>query len=220
MVGLYHACDSFLYKNAPYERGNKIILLPATIRGVDHVLAKLGENVKIVARERISYEYLKLFLPEKNVFLSRDMATYIPHLDPMLRQYFGLFPESRKVGFIFRNDAEKTGSVNGSIDLPAILPQVGFSYWRYHRILLHNPQPFFNDVKRTVRMIYLHMANYTIMHANHIHMCIAASFMHRETHCYPNSYWKNRAMYKYALTKRSNFHFEITKAIPDVTLRT
>eukprot|EP00451_Oxyrrhis_marina_P039783 CAMPEP_0204393988 /NCGR_PEP_ID=MMETSP0469-20131031/62612_1 /ASSEMBLY_ACC=CAM_ASM_000384 /TAXON_ID=2969 /ORGANISM="Oxyrrhis marina" /LENGTH=1047 /DNA_ID=CAMNT_0051388095 /DNA_START=45 /DNA_END=3188 /DNA_ORIENTATION=+ len=197
-VGLYPDCREFLHKNAPMRKDNKIILLPATIKDEDRMLEVLDDNVKIIAREPRSYEYVKKFLPARNVFLADDLALKIPEYDSEVSRMRGSKPSEKKVAYMFRTDIEKTQKhlPEGNVDLSAKLDGVSWSG------IAHSDVDLKMRVRKTVREIFSIMTDYTEVWTDRLHMCIAASLMDRETHCFPNNYWKNEAIFEFSLKHR------------------
>jgi len=60
-------------------RGNRIVLLPHSIRGHESLIFGMGKDVTLHCRELASYRYLRSLAAEVEVCLSHDLAVY---LDP------------------------------------------------------------------------------------------------------------------------------------------
>ena len=79
LVGLYSDCKKFILNN---KNNNEIVILPHTIKDEDELLKSLDDNIKIICREKKSFDYVSSLIKNKqNVFLSKDMAFYIDNID-------------------------------------------------------------------------------------------------------------------------------------------
>jgi len=204
LVGLYPHCKAFLGSNAPLSANNTILLLPATIKDEDETLETLEQNVKVVTRERKSYAYVKRFLPQENVFLSKDMAFYIPDLDPVVETYKSSFPQFWTVGHMFRVDSEQTDvslpddNHDWEHELPgvAVVKDADREFYKRH-------------IQNVAHRLFKKVASASEVWTNRFHVCIAASMLGRAAHCLPNSYWKNEAMFNFSINGQfPDAHFE------------
>mmetsp|Transcript_1757 Transcript_1757/g.3909 ORF Transcript_1757/g.3909 Transcript_1757/m.3909 type:complete len:329 (+) Transcript_1757:61-1047(+) len=217
LVGLYPDCRDFLNINAPPAKGNTILLLPATVKNEDSTLKRLGGNVKVMARERISFDYVQRFLPASQVYLAKDMAFQIPKYDTFLKTARESKPAQRKVAMLYRTDTEATSKVvpRGNIDLSAQLPGVAFDSGVHPEGVSHDAKMLKAQLADTAHKIFKHMQGYTEVWTNRLHMCISASIMDREAHCQRNSYWKNKAIFEFAIRPNyPNAHFEDDSQVP------
>ena len=55
------------------------------------------------------------------------------------------------------------------------------------------------------------ISQYSIVHTNRAHVSIAAALMGKETHIYPSSYFKQKEIFRYSLSKHNNVHFHESK---------
>jgi len=51
------------------------------------------------------------------------------------------------------------------------------------------------------------ISQYSIVHTNRAHVSIAAALMGKETHIYPSSYFKQKEIFRYSLSKHNNVYF-------------
>jgi len=194
LVGnLYHDCARFLASNAPLAMGNRIVLLPATIRNEDALLRSLQANVKIFARDRPSYDYVKEMSPKASVCLSKDMAFYIEGLDrsmPSLRKHAH---NPSKPGIVMlRTDLEGFGAAlipRGNRDLSAE------GYVKFDGSEMQYRQHI-RDVSHRVLGI---TGEYAEVWTNRLHLCIASSIVGVEAHCMDNNYGKVKAVFEFSL---------------------
>jgi exopolysaccharide biosynthesis predicted pyruvyltransferase EpsI len=169
------------------RRGNEIVVLPHTIKEVDSLLSQLGNNVKIICRERISYDYVRGTIKNvDNVFLSDDMAMHIDGL--------GEYTKRTGVGVCncFRTDVtERT-----DIDIP--MDNVDLSFELEDEKNTGNPEV----IKRVSLSVFDYLSKYETINTNRLHMGIAGSLLGRQVNMHPNSYYKNFAIYEYSLKGR------------------
>eukprot|EP00121_Abeoforma_whisleri_P009442 Awhi_evm1s8682 len=197
--GHHHHAKIFLEKNMPKKLGNKIILLPHTIRQEDQLMEHLENNVLIFCREKISFQYVRSLsrFPD-NVFLSRDMAFYFDQLP--INSASKAQPQRREDvrGYFFRRDEQQTAELGPSsnVDLTAIL--------NYDSTMRDREK-----VCSTVNDIFIFLNRYDEIFSNRLQICIYASLLGKKVHCFPNSYYKNKAVFDYSI--RSKFPKSVFK---------
>lgn len=179
LVKYYSQCKSFLEKTA---HQNKIILLPCTVDGHQELLKKLDSNITIYCRERTSYQYLKSINNKLNVHISEDMAfRYLPTVHQQ---------KGDGVLEAFRNDVEAT-RIKGRNDISLTLNTS--SWWRD----IHKAKPIVDNFLKFINY-------YSEIHTNRLHIAIAASLLNKKVILYPNSYFKNKAVYQFSLSNNQN----------------
>ena len=189
LVGIYQNCKRFLLKNL--KKNNEIIILPHTIKDEDLLIQNLDNNTKIICREKQSYAYVYKNIKKKNnVYLSKDTAFYIKKLDKYKNKNTNLIFNS------FRTDDEKTNIIlpNDNYDLSTIKNGV---YWKNNYELI-----------KTADKLFSHLSKYKKIFTNRLHIAIAAHLLDKTVYFYPNSYYKNEAVYDYSLkhNNKINFH--------------
>lgn len=177
-IDLYDDVRSFVRENIDQYRS--ITLLPHTIMGNKQaaLLQSLPSKVTIFCRERVSYEFTKKFANYAKVFLWHDCAFYC--------DLGRSAPSGRGTLLAFRTDAEST-----RIKLPANnfdLSKNGYAT---------KPLSDFLSVLRTFNRV----------DTNRLHIAIAAARLGKEVILYPNSYYKNKAVYEYSLYNYPNVKF-------------
>jgi exopolysaccharide biosynthesis predicted pyruvyltransferase EpsI len=187
LVGLgYDQCKNFILNN---QAKNKIVLLPHTINNEDKLIQNLSENVILICRELYSYNYVQKIIKNKNnVFISKDLAFYIDV------QYLNTFhKKSKGVCNCFRLDREKTGLKipNNNNDISQTLRQ-GIS----------NNTSNLNAMHETCKKVFNYLADYEEINTNRLHVAIAGILLNKKVNLYPNSYWKNKAVYEYSIKEK------------------
>ena len=187
---MYNDCRSFLNNNYKY---NEIVILPHTINSNNDLLSKLDNNIKILCREIISYNYVSNILKNKeNVFLCKDLAFY---LEPeFLNSYYNTIGSG--VFNAFRKDIESNykGRVRNNDDLS---------------LSVYKPNPN-NDIKifeNVVKNFLFKISVYETINTDRLHIAIAGYLLNKKVNLYSNSYFKNKAVYEYSLKHSKNISF-------------
>lgn len=177
LVDLYDDAGAFIraHGNA-YER---VVVLPHTICGVEslRLLAALGRRLSVFCRERVSFHQVRASCGRAQVGLAHDTAFWLlPHCVPKVKP-------AHPRGLFFRTDAERsrTEVLPGNVDVSARGYQM-------------SPLgPLFDTVGAA-----------EVILTDRLHVAIAATLMGRRVSLFPNSYYKNRAVYEYSLRHFSN----------------
>jgi exopolysaccharide biosynthesis predicted pyruvyltransferase EpsI len=188
LVGLYGQCKKFIENNM---NNNEIVLLPHTIKDVDKLIRSLGENITIICREVVSYNYVKRLSKYKNnIFLSKDMAFYI------------VPPKYNSIGKgilnCYREDIEKTLIIipSDNIDLSDTLN------------VSDNNITYKEKMKKISMSIFEYISEYETVNTNRLHMSIAGSLLNKNVNMYSNSYYKLKSVYDYSIKNTfKNTHF-------------
>jgi exopolysaccharide biosynthesis predicted pyruvyltransferase EpsI len=189
LVGIYKDCENFINKHN--NNNNEIVILPHTIKNVDNLLSKLNKNITIFCRERISFEYVKQkFKYTNNIFLSKDLAFYIP---------INVLNKYTKTGMgecnLFRCDKEKTvieiPSDNNDLSV-TVLPG-GPKRWLCDNV---------TDVINISEKIFEYISKYETVNTNRLHLAIASILIGKKVNFYPNNYFKNKAVYEYSIKNK------------------
>ena len=188
LVGLYRNCSTFLKNN---KDNNDIVVLPHTIKSEDKLLSSLGPNVILMCREKKSYRYVKDIVKHKqNVFLSKDMAFYISHLDSFKEK------KGKDICHAYRTDVEKTNVAipRDNIDISVRFNRRGNTQHK-------------SVIKSVSLSIFEYLSKYEVIFTNRLHVAIAAYLIGKKVEFYGNSYWKNKAVYEYSLSQEKNVVF-------------
>ena len=177
-VDYYDDVRNFL--KAKHALYTEIVILPHTIFGFAQieVLQALGNNTTIFCREEESARFVNSFAPDCRLYLWHACAFYNP-----LVQYPA---KGTKTLNAFRSDKESTREA---------LP------WRNRDISRKGNatkplNKFINKIKK-----------YDRVNTDRLHVAIAATLLGKQVSLYPNSYYKNKAVYEYTLKKFPNINF-------------
>tara|TARA_B100001564_G_C20642767_1_gene672977 strand:+ start:326 stop:1135 length:810 start_codon:yes stop_codon:yes gene_type:complete len=189
LVGIYPQCKNFINKN---KSNNKIILLPHTIKSVDELIINLNDNIILICREKLSYDYVyKIIKNKNNLYLSKDMAFYIT------KDFLDKFKNIHSSGSCnsFRLDSEKTNIIipKDNNDLSATLR---------HTIPYANTGLNTTNIDIMTKVTYAffdYLSKYDVINTNRLHIAIAGCLLGKQVNLYANSYWKNKAIYEYSL---------------------
>lgn len=206
----YSAARQFVER---YHRAvRKLVVLPHTISGHADLLSQLESNVDLFAREEVSFEYATKCAPNANVFLADDLALdlnvtdvlasnfKLPYwtipLKQVVRRDTGLLREAvrrargkTQVLNCFRTDKERTEIrlPFGNMDLSKLF-KCGTS----------TPEQALLATQMLLRMLN----RYDEVRTNRLHLAIAGALLGKHVKFYPNSYFKNEAVYNFSLRDR------------------
>ena len=187
LVGMYGACRNFLIKN---KDKNEIVVLPHTVANEDSLIKGLGKNIKIICREETSYKYVRELMNHKeNALLLDDMAFHIKGIEKYKSR------EGKGVLNCFRADKEAS-----DIKIPAdnfdVSSSLKFKSWKHDQ---KNPQVDVDIMKQVSLSVFDYLSRFSVINTNRAHMAIGGSLLNRKVNMFPNSYYKNRAIYDYSL---------------------
>lgn len=191
LVGLYSSCHNVL---SQYMNSNEIVVLPHTIDKCDNLLKKLPDTVKIICRDRRSYDYVHGLIKHKdNVLLSHDMAFHIEGIDEVKR--------TRGTGLLncFRTDREKVSMPlpANNIDLSVTLRKAGNTSNK-------------ECIKEVALSVFKKLSQYDTINTNRLHIAIAGSLLGKKVNLFPGSYFKNQEVFNHSLKYRyPNVQFKL-----------
>jgi exopolysaccharide biosynthesis predicted pyruvyltransferase EpsI len=195
-----------------HASAKRLVVLPHTISGHEDLLAKLGSNVDLFAREEVSYNHIKRHAFAANLFLNDDLAFGLnveavlaadcsrPYrnlpLKRLIRRDIALLKESvrradQDTGVLncFRTDKEKTDIrlPRGNMDLSKLFKCRSFS-----------PEQSLVASNMILRVL----SRYDEIRTNRLHLAIAGALLGKRVKFYPNSYYKCEAVYEFSMKGR------------------
>lgn len=218
-----HRVISSLHRHA-----SRLVILPQTIKSNDALLNSFGDNVDVICRERISYEYATQAAPRARVHLMDDMAINLdPAAIPEISQLQN--PYLRKLNFAFRKMFTKRNvpmysNVVRATHLCQTISQHSHLFqdaqlWCLRtdteRTNIEIPK---NNVDlseifqfgvedrdcayRATRAVIDFLSRFKTVNTNRLHMAITSALLGLDVNFYPNSYYKCREVYNYSLRDR------------------
>lgn len=190
LIRNYTFSRKFLEKNYKH---NQIIVLPHTINYHHDVLNKLPANTVIITREETSYKYVKKHMnnPE-NVFISDDMAFHTKGIEQ--------YKEEKGFGECnaFRLDSERT-----NIKIPENNKDLSRDFMcRVEWIDLEK------RIEISSNNLFSYLCKFNEINTNRLHISIAGALLGKKVNFYPNSYYKNKAVFDFSMKKEfSNVNF-------------
>jgi exopolysaccharide biosynthesis predicted pyruvyltransferase EpsI len=174
-----------------HRRFEEVVILPHTICGdrTGAAFAGLEGNVRVVCRERYSYDFLRDIVPQADqLLLSDDMAFHFDY-DPYRVAGAGTLNA-------FRLDHERTDvplppdnvDLSDAIQLPDRPFRREFwslPYWREY-----------------LEAFLAAIAARAHVRTNRLHVAIAAGMLGKTVELFDNDYYKNRAVHEYSLADR------------------
>ena len=182
--------------------GQKVFFLPQSINLQNNSPLYLllqsvfsGQDISIVARERISYEIATNLFPSCSVFLNTDMAFY---LYPLVFDE-SLGKDSHGIYFNLRSDGEeKRSPVDEFILYNALIPALRSRTRVAVEDLMDHGSP--TDTKLNLAIAIHRTSSFNFIVTNRLHGHILSLLMNKPTILLCNAYHKNRSFYETWLT--------------------
>lgn len=177
-VDYYDDVRNFL--KAKHHLYKEIVILPHTIYGFSQieVLQSLGGNTTIFCREAESARFVRSFAPQCRVYLWHDCAFY--------NTIEKAPAKGTRTLNVFRGDKESVRTIRP---------------WRNTDISRKgNATTPLNKFIDKIR-------KYDRVRTDRLHVAIAGAMLGKEVMLYPNSYFKNKAVYEYTLKHYPNVNF-------------
>lgn len=180
LIDKYDDLRNFLWRN---HKDNQIIVLPHTFSHCKKLLSCIGSNVKLIAREKVSFNYIRTYMrhPE-NALLSDDMAFHINNLDSYINE-----PHAGKCN-AFRLDEERT-----DISIPDNNKDIS-EHFMFKQNTLNE-----NHIKISADNLLRYLCKFEEINTNRLHVGIAGSLLGRKVNLFSNSYYKNEAVFSFSI---------------------
>ncbi len=198
----YQQCADFV--SHYHQKCKELIILPHTISAHTNLLKELKSNVTIFSREETTANYLNNLNLKCQLFSDHDMAFSLK--PDLLKTYESSFPfqiykftiknklKAHKLNFrtldAFRSDIEKTDITipKANIDLSKM---INYNYEMNHIDLIN----------KTAADFIKTLSHYKTINTNRLHVSIVAGLLQKKVNLYNNSYWKNKAIFDYSISK-------------------
>lgn len=177
-VDYYNDIRDFINKKHTIYK--EIIFLPHTIFGNKQIeiLNKLKKNITIFCREKESANFVERYAKNCAVFLWHDCAFY--------NSFQKQTEEGNGILYAFRCDCESILKIKPDTN-------IDISYNGYATKPLYE---FLENIKK-----------FNQINTDRLHVAIASVLLGKKVNFYPNSYFKNKAVFEYSLQKFSNIKF-------------
>jgi exopolysaccharide biosynthesis predicted pyruvyltransferase EpsI len=193
----------------------KLIILPHTISINKKYIEKFNQNIDIICRELTSYNYVKQINTKANVYLMNDMAFDI-NVNKLF--YDGsritnkLHLDAHYILQWVRFNYKRLITQFNSTELSQTLNSIRTDYEKTNLKLLINNFDISSKfgastfTPKTALMITYQLLKYInkfeVINTNRLHMGIGGALLGKQVNFYPNSYWKNEAVYNYSLKEQ------------------
>ncbi len=212
-----------------HDKVERLIILPHTVFDCDALVRSFGDNVDFILREKRSFAYVNDHATNCRVHLADDLALNI-NVDSLLASGLPLgwqlyFPKQiikinqpqRKLAIVrllkllknmrfvglsgvkinlqspilnaFRMDVEKT---------TAPIPEDNVDLSKLFEYGTENP----TIVNYSSYLFFRFLEHFDTIRTNRLHVAIAAALLGKGVEMFPNSYFKNEAVYNYSLQHR------------------
>ncbi|MEK7506927.1 MAG: polysaccharide pyruvyl transferase family protein [Patescibacteria group bacterium] len=177
LVDYYSDVKEFLIKKSSLY--NEIIILPHTISGEKQVevLNNTLSKLTVFCREKVSAGFLENKLTNGEIYLWHDCAFY---------NTFPPTPLGKGALNVFRSDKESILS-----KLPELNIDLAYSGYATKSL---------NELIDTLK-------KYEQINTDRLHIAIGATLLQRHVRLFPNSYYKNKAVFDYSFKRFPNISF-------------
>ncbi len=209
--GAFLSCESSLVQRIAqwHSKAKRLVVLPHTYTGHESLLAQLGDNVDLFARERVSYDHLSNHAQHANIRIGHDMAfsldlaevmksevglcveTFAPKR--MFRRYLWLALEGVRrskqganVLHCLRTDSERSG---------IRVPRRNADISKLFKCGGQAPEL----AARSTRMVLNHLSCYDVIVTNRLHLAIAGGLLGKLVRFHANSYHKCASVFEYSI---------------------
>lgn len=207
--GDYDNAISLIKNN--YKVAKALVVLPHTISAFSDTLANLGSTCYLFCREERSYDYVSRAVTAAHVYLSHDLALgadlkriQLAAIKADERTPFKLNWQRLRLELIawrhilrsgvrfdslsaFRTDVEKTEHC---------IPSDNFDASAIFATRDQSPDACF----QTSAILMRFLNRYERVKTNRLHICIMSLMLGKRVEFYPNSYYKNEAIYLHSLS--------------------
>jgi len=214
-VSLYWNVANFL--GSWHQRARRVVILPHTVSGHEELIAQLGQNVEIICRERKSYDHVRGVNPSLSTFLADDMALSIDVQktredaknklrggETNRRFFYRNLKRSTKTTYQRLRDPKNGISSGGVLYAMRSDPSERTSD-TYPKANFDVSQHFSADAMDEMASLdaayamFGFLDRYEKLITNRLHVCIAGILLNKQVEFFPNSYWKNQAVYEFSI---------------------
>jgi exopolysaccharide biosynthesis predicted pyruvyltransferase EpsI len=212
---LFGAAARFVERFAPGAR--RLIVLPQTVASHEALLGSLGEHVTLFCRERVSFQHARAHARRARVQVAEDLVLSLDvakelHGAAPLKWHL---PRRRKwlraeLEFQWRRwrkarsdrGAGTEGVLNcfrGGLDRPDMIPppdNIDASALLGRGVY---PEAV---AQATARRFLGFLAGFETINTNRLHVAIGGALMGKAVNMYPNTYYKNQAVFEFSLKDR------------------
>ena len=224
LVGIYPEARDFFLKH--HKSAKQLILLPHTVARNKDLLPLFNDNVTLFAREHISYQHLKEYATNANIYLDHDLALNID-IKELINGPMISLPAAAAKKLLYKTiGSEKSSTIpqlnrmvaNTFFELGATRGKGGIGgFFRADVEAIGSTLPPGNadlstiyeygtrnrelTTYTTIRLMK-YINRYTVVRTDRLHICIAAAMLGKKVEFHPNSYFKCKAVYEYSLKNR------------------
>lgn len=225
LTGIYPDARIFFDKN--HIVAKQLIMLPHTVMKNEDLLAKLGSNVTIFARENVSYKHLLKYANNANIYIDHDLAVNLDANEILDTKVISFFEALiKKVLYKLLNSPKAK-------DIPSVLLMLNNTAFELRTLLMSSSKVgifFRDDVESnnselpdnnadlsriyeygthseyvtfyTTHRLMSYLSHFSKIQTDRLHVCIAAALLGKQVEFHPNSYFKCKAVYEHSLKDR------------------
>lgn len=215
--------DARKFIQVVHSKAKMLILLPHTITGNEDLLADMGSNCIIFAREQVSYEHISSHSKQSQVYIDHDMAlnmnvqnvlsaSYPSTISLVLRKLYNKLTSSSHDrippirvllnSFFFEHDWSRRNSGQVGVffrdDVEASGRDLPDDNADLSKIYFYGTRnKYYTDY--TVWRLFNYVNRFDEVRTDRLHVCIAAAMLNKKVEFHPNSYFKCKAVYEHSL---------------------
>lgn len=195
-----------------HEKVHALIVLPHTINGYADMLGKLGSNVYFFCREDVSYDYVCRNTVDAHVYRYDDLALQLDYKNLKVPLYdFCKVLKNDHSGF-FHLYFDALRALKSSKNLYCFRKDSEATQINFKNVYDLDISSYFNIGHMTDKNVAHILSKYTLyiinkfekVYTNRLHICIAGYLLNKEVFFYPNSYYKNKAVFDSCLKNLSD----------------
>lgn len=219
--------DSFSAKvvRKCHRSAKKLIILPQTVRRNDDLIKELDSNVDIFCRELVSYEYVKNFSNNANVYLANDMA-FSFDLAEFNKTNVNYDPARQLLKYIAQkilknNNAQSLNAIIRSFRVKNTFDEALKKLEPTHlncfridgektNITLPNDNIDLSELfsygvedkltsYMTVKTLFNFIERFDLVRTNRLHIAISCALLNKQVEFHSNNYYKNKAVYDFSI---------------------
>ncbi|MBT0719874.1 polysaccharide pyruvyl transferase family protein [Rosenbergiella collisarenosi] len=182
--GLYREGRDFLEDNL--SSFAKVLIFPSTIKGYSDFFREHEDKFVVFCREQTTYEYiLSLGYDGNSCYLTDDMAFYLD-----LKKYTSGASVTKESCNCFRTDGESSFETGHENNHDISLTWNG-DYWDNKDL-----------ARNSTRCMINFLESYSTINTDRLHVSILGCLLDKKVNFYPNSYYKNQAVFNYSILNK------------------
>ena len=204
-VSYYNNASDFISKW--HHKASRMVILPSTIDSHMALISGLGPNVDVICREKVSFNYVNMVNRDANVHLMDDMGFYFDvryfrDWNKLQQRNFRSRINRKLLKFLAEERSAGSGALN-SFRLDKESTEINVPEDNVDIARLLEAAEMDEEAAAAVAYNQLFFINlFDQVNTNRLHVCISGILLGKKVNFFPNSYYKNLAVYEHSMKKR------------------